>query len=203
MRRSSVRFVTGRLIVAALILVVLSSCGSDAGVEAASVPAVEPAQAELEAPPIAFANEDEASEPADSSEPEEAVAAPEDPSATEPDTETVAEPSDTDAADVGDGLFPIVVDAIATSSDGTSWRFDVTLSSEYATPERYADAWRVLDGDDTELGIRVLGHDHANEQPFTRSHTVDVPEGTTTVFIEGRDQVNGWSGERFELTLTS
>jgi len=114
------------------------------------------------------------------------------------------ESADTDAGTdevVGDGLFPTVVDATASASGDASWRVDVTLSSEYDSPDRYADAWRVLDADANELGIRVLSHDHANEQPFTRSHTIEIPEGTTTVFIEGRDQVNGWSGERFELSL--
>jgi len=101
-----------------------------------------------------------------------------------------------------DGLFPTVVDATASTSNGTSWRVDVTLSSEYDSPARYADAWRVLDADDNELGVRVLGHDHANEQPFTRSTTVEIPADITTVFIEGRDQLNGWSGERFALNLT-
>lgn len=82
-----------------------------------------------------------------------------------------------------------------------SFRFDVTLSSSYDSRERYADAWRVLDKDDNELGIRILGHDHASEQPFTRSTTVEIPSGTTTVFVEGRDQANGWSGQRFEVEL--
>jgi len=60
----------------------------------------------------------------------------------------------------------------------------------------------VLDGDGRELGIRVLGHDHASEQPFTRSQTVRIPDEITTVFVEGRDQANGWSGQRFEMTLS-
>lgn len=122
--------------------------------------------------------------------------APEAPAATASDDVEASEPESEN-----DGLFPIVVDATASTSDGTSWRVNVTLSSEYDSPARYADAWRVLDADDNELGIRVLGHDHANEQPFTRSHTVEIPSDMTTVFIEGRDQLNGWSGERFELNL--
>ena len=96
--------------------------------------------------------------------------------------------------------FPEVL-AVDTSGTSPSWNFSVTLSSLYDTPERYADAWRVLDANDVELGIRVLGHDHANEQPFTRSATIDIPEGTTTVWVEGRDQANGWSGQRFEVAL--
>jgi len=100
-----------------------------------------------------------------------------------------------------DGLFPTVVDAAATTSGGSSWLVNVILLSEYDSPARYADSRRVLDANDNELGIRVLAHDHAGEQPFTRSHTVDIPSDVTTVFVEGRDQINGWSGERFELTL--
>ena len=97
--------------------------------------------------------------------------------------------------------FPEVLDVKTTPAGDGRWRFSVTLSSEYDSPKRYADAWRVLDADDRELGVRVLGHDHAGEQPFTRSHTVDVPLETRMVFIEGRDQENGWSGQRFEFRL--
>lgn len=98
--------------------------------------------------------------------------------------------------------YPVVVAVVAEAAGTDTWRFDVTLSSPYDTPERYADAWRVLDADNTELGTRVLIHDHATEQPFTRSATITIPSDLTTVFVEGRDQVNGWSGQRFVVTLT-
>ncbi len=97
--------------------------------------------------------------------------------------------------------FPEVLAAKATSIGDVDWRFSVTLSSPYDTPQRYADAWRVLDGEGNELGIRVLGHDHASEQPFTRSGPVQIPNDIKTVFVEGRDKTNGWSGQRFELAL--
>ncbi len=109
--------------------------------------------------------------------------------------------SDSEAVVYGD-KFPEVLAVTATLVKGDAWRFEVTLSSPYDTPKRYADAWRVLDGEDQQLGIRVLGHDHANEQPFTRSQTVKVPSATQTVFVEGRDQANGWSGQRFEVKLS-
>ena len=105
-----------------------------------------------------------------------------------------------DAIVFGD-RFPEVLAVKVTPIDDASWRFNVTLSSTYDNPERYADAWRVLDGDGEELGIRVLGHDHAGEQPFTRSHTIQIPDTLDTVFVEGRDQANGWSGQRFEVNL--
>lgn len=97
--------------------------------------------------------------------------------------------------------FPEVLAVTASRIENDNWRFGVTLSSTYDSPERYADAWRVLDEGDNELGIRILGHDHASEQPFTRSGAVQLPDGTSTVFVEGRDQENGWSGQRFEFKL--
>lgn len=92
-------------------------------------------------------------------------------------------------------LYPDVV-AVEISQDGEgTYRLDVTVSSPYDTPERYADAWRVLAPDGSELGVRELTHDHANEQPFTRSLTgVEIPSGVTEVTVQGRDLVNGWGG---------
>ena len=101
-----------------------------------------------------------------------------------------------------DDAFPSVIGATATPDGDGTWRFDVTISSPYDTPERYADAWRVLGPDGTEYGIRILAHDHANEQPFTRSQSgIPIPADVQTVTIQGRDLANGWGGPTFELTL--
>ena len=101
-----------------------------------------------------------------------------------------------------DGLFPDVVEAVVSRADDGTWRFDVTLSSPYDTPERYADAWRILAPDGTELGVRVLAHDHQFEQPFTRSLSgVAIPSDVTTVTVQGRDQRNGWGGATVEVGL--
>ena len=97
--------------------------------------------------------------------------------------------------------FPEVLEAKTSTRNKESLQFNVTLSSTYDSPQRYADAWRVLDGDGNELGIRILGHDHASEQPFTRSGTIEIPTGTLKVYVEGRDQAYGWSGQRFEVDL--
>lgn len=68
--------------------------------------------------------------------------------------------------------------------------------------DHYADAWRVLLPDGTEIGRRVLMHPHENEQPFTRSQSgIEIPDGVDTVIIEGHDSVHGFSGARFELTV--
>lgn len=110
-----------------------------------------------------------------------------------------ADSANTEAPNVLD--FPTVVDATATAV-GDSWRFDVTISSPYDSPTQYADAWRVLGPDGTEYGIRVLTHDHAGEQPFTRSLSgVVIPDDVSTVVIGARDLLNGWSEDTYELVL--
>lgn len=105
-------------------------------------------------------------------------------------------------AEEGDGLFPDVIDAVATRNADGTYEFSVTLSSPYDTPQRYADAWRIRDRDGTVYGVRELLHDHGGEQPFTRSlNGVEIPDGVTSVVVEGRDQVNGWGGTTLELDL--
>jgi hypothetical protein len=89
---------------------------------------------------------------------------------------------------------------VAAGNDG--FAFDVTISSPYDTPQRYADAWRVLAPDGTVLGVRELLHDHAGEQPFTRSlDGVTIPPGVPQVTVEGRDLVNGWGGTTMTVDL--
>jgi len=95
-----------------------------------------------------------------------------------------------------------VIAATATRDADGTWQVSATLSSPYDSAERYADAWRVLAPDGSELGIRELTHDHAGEQPFTRSLAgVDIPKGVDVVTIEGRDQISGWGGTTVDLEL--
>ena len=75
----------------------------------------------------------------------------------------------------------------------------VTLSSPYDTPQRYADGWQVLDRVGNVLGTHTLLHDHASEQPFTRTQRgLLIPDGIDEVTVQGRDQANGFGG----LSLT-
>lgn len=97
---------------------------------------------------------------------------------------------------------PDVVGVDVTADGADSYTFSVTISSPYDSPERYADAWRVVAPDGTVLGVRELSHDHATEQPFTRTlDGVEVPEGVDTVTVEGRDLANGWGGATVEVQL--
>ena len=182
---------TRRLIASACALVALlaAACGSDA-VEDARIDETEPATTELA---------DTATEPAEAAEAERSEPEPE---PTEPELVELEEPDD--AETTSDGLFPDVVGVNASQDGDGSWRFDVTLSSPYDEVDRYADAWRVraVDDEAAVYGERILLHDHANEQPFTRSQSgIEIPDGTMIVLVEGRDQINGWGGATMEYLL--
>ena len=80
--------------------------------------------------------------------------------------------------------FPDVVDVEVEETAEGVYTFDVTISSPYDSPQRYADAWRVKDEDGTVYGVRELLHDHAGEQPFTRSLSgVEIPSGVELSLI--------------------
>jgi hypothetical protein len=102
--------------------------------------------------------------------------------------------------------YPDVVAAKARASGVDTFDFDVTVSSPYDTPKRYADAFRVVGRDGTVFGERTLWHDHADEQPFTRDlHRVVVPRAVRFVTIEARDKQYGYGGgeggKAFDLAL--
>ncbi len=98
--------------------------------------------------------------------------------------------------------FPDVVDVRVQARAGERFDFDVTVSSPYDTPQRYADAFRVTDAAGKVYGERKLLHDHANEQPFTRDlYGVLVPRGVRTVVVQARDRKHGYGGKTVRVTL--
>ena len=92
-----------------------------------------------------------------------------------------------------------IVSAEAVRS-GDAWRVSVTLRHADTGWDDYADGWRVI-ADGEVVGTRVLAHPHVDEQPFTRSLTLAIPEGAEAVEIEASTSVTGWGGERRPLTL--
>lgn len=103
--------------------------------------------------------------------------------------------------DAGEQKYPDVVDVEVDEVDGT-FSFSVTISSPYDSPERYADGWRVKGPDGTVFGEHTLMHDHAGEQPFTRTQTgVEIPADVTEVTVEARDQQFGYGGDTKTVTV--
>ena len=85
-----------------------------------------------------------------------------------------------------------VVDVAFQRTDDR-YAFDVTLRHDDDGEEGYADWWQVERLDGTRLGRRDLLHAHS-EQPFTRSETVEVPDGVTCVVVRGHDRTHGYGG---------
>ncbi|MEG3613663.1 hypothetical protein [Isoptericola haloaureus] len=96
---------------------------------------------------------------------------------------------------------PDVLEVVADCA-GKTCDLEVTISSPYDTPQRYADGWRVLTEDGVVLGVHTLAHDHAGEQPFTRTQRgVEIPREVEAVVVEGRDQEHGFGGRTVTVTL--
>lgn len=106
------------------------------------------------------------------------------------------------AAEAAGQKFPDVLAAKVQARAAERFDFDVTISSPYDTAQRYADAFRVMHKDGSVYAQRLLLHDHASEQPFTRDlYGVKVPRGVRSVVVQGRDQQHGWGGKTIEVAL--
>jgi hypothetical protein len=98
--------------------------------------------------------------------------------------------------------FPDVIDVVVEDGSAGVYGFTVTISSPYDTPERYADGWRITGADGTVFGEHTLAHDHAGEQPFTRTQSgVEIPDDVDEVTVEGRDSEHGYGGETMMVAI--
>ncbi|WP_418276847.1 hypothetical protein ACNHYB_02770 [Isoptericola jiangsuensis] len=97
-------------------------------------------------------------------------------------------------ATAADQRYPDVLDAVVTC-EGETCDVEVTISSPYDTAQRYADGWRVSTPDGEVLGEHTLTHDHASEQPFTRTQRgLEIPDDVGSIVVQGRDQEFGFGG---------
>lgn len=107
-----------------------------------------------------------------------------------------------EAAGEAGSRYPAVLEAELSPDGDGAYDVAVTIGSEYDSEERYADGWRVLDPDGEVLGEHELTHNHASEQPFTRTQTgLEVPDGVDTVTVEGRDSDHGYGGETVDVEV--
>jgi hypothetical protein len=98
--------------------------------------------------------------------------------------------------------FPDIVSVKVRASGSNKFDFDVTVSSPYDVPARYADGFRVAVLSGEVLGERKLLHDHQNEQPFTRDlYAVEIPPSVKVVVVQGRDQKYGYGGRSVQVQL--
>ena len=94
-----------------------------------------------------------------------------------------------------------VVDGKITALGDGRFRIDATVLHEDSGWDHYADRWDVLAVDGRILGTRELAHPHEDEQPFTRSLTLTLPEGISVVMLQANDSVHGLGGKILELAV--
>ena len=111
---------------------------------------------------------------------------------TDPPTDTGTATADLDLTEAN-----VVGVTVEQRDDGV--RFDVALHHDDDGEDGYANWWQVETRDGERLGRRELLHPHST-QPFTRSTTVQVPDGVDCVVVRGHDETHGYGGQAMLVT---
>ncbi len=61
--------------------------------------------------------------------------------------------------------------------------------------DKYADAIVIRTPEGGTIGIRELTHPHVDEQPFTRSITLELPTSIGEIEVAASDSVDGLCGK--------
>ena len=81
-------------------------------------------------------------------------------------------------------------------------RFTVRVKHKDKGWNHYADRWEILSLDGEILATRVLAHPHVDEQPFTRSMTVEIPPEHESVIVRAHDSEHGYGGKEVTVVLS-
>lgn len=83
-----------------------------------------------------------------------------------------------------------------------SWHFATSVRHNDQGWDHYADGWEVLDLEGNQLGYRLLGHPHDNEQPFTRSlSNIKIPSNISKVLVRAKCNKHGFGGKTVIIDL--
>ncbi|MCB0191970.1 MAG: hypothetical protein KDJ65_08500 [Anaerolineae bacterium] len=187
------RYIT---LIALILLVTLTACGSIATSEPPAEPNEPPPPSPTDIPAVTPAEGSTSATPTDVPTETPTI-----------ETEAQALPPTEEPAAVPEGnpdlAYAQVVFVTATQSGDGTWRFDTTVRHNDQGWDNYADAWQVIDVEGNVLGERILLHPHDNEQPFTRSQSgIVIPDGVTQVIVQAKDNVEGFGGQVVMVDLT-
>jgi hypothetical protein len=105
----------------------------------------------------------------------------------------------TPAGSRADGPALADPDAMVTAveADGRpgAYTFSVTIRSNDTGPQHYADWWEVVDERGGLVYRRVLLHDHADEQPFSRTGGPVAVASDQNVIVRAHVHPTGYSGQ--------
>ncbi|MFT4609205.1 MAG: hypothetical protein ACI8VY_000228 [Cellvibrionaceae bacterium] len=94
-----------------------------------------------------------------------------------------------------------VIDVDVRFNGDNNFQIITTLAHADTGWQHYANEWQILDESGKVIGRRVLHHPHVNEQPFSRSHTLDIPISVNIITIRGIDSVHGIGGGELSIKL--
>lgn len=98
--------------------------------------------------------------------------------------------------------FAQVTNVLATQESNGHWCFDTSVRHNDEGWSHYADGWEVIDEEGNQLGYRLLGHPHENEQPFTRSLCgIKIPAEMSKVIVRAKCNQHGFGGKPFVVIL--
>jgi len=89
----------------------------------------------------------------------------------------------------------------AKCKDDNTCRFSVRVRHRDKGWNHYVDRWEVLSLDREILATRVLAHPHVDEQPFTRSLTVEIAPEHKSVIFRAHDSEHGYGGEEMTVLI--
>jgi len=85
---------------------------------------------------------------------------------------------------------------------GGSWCVNTSVRHNDQGWDHYADGWEVIDLQGNQLGYRLLGHPHDNEQPFTRSQcSIKVPSDVAKIVVRAKCNKHGFGGKAIIVDL--
>jgi hypothetical protein len=101
------------------------------------------------------------------------------------------------------GLDLREANVVAVDWDVTNgvYQFDVTLYHDDDGEAGYADRWQIESPNGTVLGRRELRHSHGTRE-FTRSLSLELPEGVSCVVVRGHDRTHGFGGRAVVVNLS-
>lgn len=103
------------------------------------------------------------------------------------------------AVDTNTKMADIV--SVSTSKRGNTYNFSVGISSPDIDCSQYANWWEIITEDGALLYRRILGHSHANEQPFVRSGgNLQITENQVLI-IRAHMNTSGYGTQAFKGSI--
>ena len=89
-----------------------------------------------------------------------------------------------------------------SKSSNNLYTFNVTILHNDTGWNHYINKWTIVDSNDNIIATRILHHPHVNEQPFTRSKSNVLIDGTSKeYFIKIYENIKKNSIEKYPIFL--